>query len=341
MSVKLSDVLKNADKTSRVDSAVSEYEEQFKGAERGDLDDEKSQHETINNLYYDLVTDFFEYGWGRSFHFAPRVPGESFKASLARHEHYMAHALGLRPGMVVADIGCGVGGPLMEIARFSGAKIVGVNSNAYQLERARKLTREAKLSDLADFIHCDFLSVEAPDESFDAAYSIEASCCAPDKVSIYREIYRLLKPGACFGAYEYCMTDRFDPTNPRHVRIKADIQLGGGLLIIDDYQTVDDALRTVGFEVLETRDLTIQTGPSIPWYQPLAGSGISLASFRSSRIGRSVTHGTLRVLEALRVVPQGSVRVADTLNLCAVAMVEAGRLGIFTPMYFVHARKPA
>ncbi|MDE0294320.1 MAG: sterol 24-C-methyltransferase family protein [Bryobacterales bacterium] len=339
--MKLSDVLKDAEKASGVDSAVSEYEEQFKSAERGEPDVETSQHTTVNNLYYDLITDFFEYGWGRSFHFAPRVPGESFKASLARHEHYMAHALGLRPGMVVADIGCGVGGPLMEIARFSGAKIVGVNSNGYQLERARKLTREAKLTDLADFLHCDFLSVEAPDESFDAVYSIEASCCAPDKVSVYSEIYRLLKPGACFGAYEYCMTDRFDPTNPRHVRLKADIQLGGGLLIIDDHQTVDDALRTVGFEVLETRDLTLQTGPSIPWYQPLAGSGISFASFRSSRIGRSVTHGTLKVLEALRVVPQGSVRVADTLNLCATAMVEAGRLGIFTPMYFVHARKPA
>jgi sterol 24-C-methyltransferase len=106
----------------------------------------------------------------------------------------MAHALGLKPGMVVADIGCGVGGPLMEIARFSGAKIVGVNNNACQLERARTLTEEAKLTDLADFIHCDFLSVAAPDESLDAAYSIEASCCAPDKISVYSEIYRLLNP---------------------------------------------------------------------------------------------------------------------------------------------------
>ena len=252
----------------------------------------------------------------------------------------MAHALGLKSGMVVADIGCGVGGPLMEIARFSGAKIVGINSNAYQLERARKLTDEAKLTHLADFIHCDFLDVDAPDESFDAAFSIEASSCAPDKVSIYREVFRLLKPGACFGAYEYCMTDRFDPGNSRHVKIKADIQLGGGLLIIDDEQTVDNALRTVGFKVLETRDLSVPTGPSTPWYQPLVGSGISFASFRSSRVGRSVTHETLRVLEALRIVPQGSVRVSDTLNLCATAMAEAGRLGIFTPMYFVHARKP-
>ena len=96
----------------------------------------------------------------------------------------------------------------------------------------------------------------------------------------------------------------------------------------------------MGFEVLETRDLAVQTGPSIPWYQPLAGSGVSFATFRSSRTGRGVTHNSLRVLEALRIALKGSAHVAQTLNQCAVAMVEAGRLGIFTPMYFIHARKP-
>ena len=136
------------------------------------------------------------------------------------------------------------------------------------------------------------------------------------------------------------MTERFDASDPIHLKLKADIQLGGSLLIIDDEQTVDDALRTVGFEVLETRDLAVQHGPSIPWYQPLGGSGISFASFRNSRFGRWATTNTLRVLEALRIVPQGTVRVSETLNLCAAALVEAGRLGIFTPMYFIHARKP-
>ena len=206
---------------------------------------------------------------------APRVPGESLEASLTRHELHLARVLGLKPEMVVADLGCGIGGPLLEIARFSGAKVVGINSNGYQLERARKLTEEANLTHLVDFLHCDFLQVDAPDSSFDAIFAIEATCLAPDKPSIYGEALRLLKPGARFGAYEYCMTDRFDPHNPLHLRLKADIELGGGLLNIDDRETVDNALRSVGFEVLETRDLSVQTGPSIPWYQPLAGSGIS------------------------------------------------------------------
>ena len=247
---------------------------------------------------------------------------------------------GSKPGMVVADLGCGIGAPLLEIARFSGAKIVGVNSNAYQLERARRLTDEAEQTHQAEFLHCDFLHVDAPDNSFDAVYAIEATCLAPDKPSIYGEVFRLLKPGACFANYEYCLTDRFDPQDPLHLKLKADIELGGGLLEIDDPQTVDNALRSVGFEVLATRDLAVQTGPSIPWYQPLVGSGLSFASFRSSRIGRWVTSNSLRVLESLRLAPRGSVQVSETLNLCAAAMAEAGRLGIFTPMYFTHARKP-
>ncbi len=336
----LSRTNKDSSDTLGVAPAVREYEDRFRNSGREGPDNRSSIYRDFNNLYYDLVTDFFEYGWGRSFHFAPREPGESFKASLARHERNIAEALGLEPGMVVADLGCGVGGPLLEIARFSGANIVGVNSSAYQLVRARQYAEEAELSHLAEFLHCDFLHVDAPDESFDAAYSIEASCCAPDKISIYGEVFRLLKPGARFAAYEYCMTERFDPADPVHVKFKEDLQLGGGLLVIDDEPTVDDALRTVGFEVLETRDMAIQAGPSIPWYEPLVGSGISFASFRSSNVGRWVTLNSVRVLETLRIAPKGSGRVLETLELCAAAMAEAGRLGIFTPMYFVHARKP-
>jgi sterol 24-C-methyltransferase len=242
--------------------------------------------------------------------------------------------------MRVADLGCGVGGPLREIARFSGATIVGVNNNEYQLETARKLTGEAGLGHLAEFLKCDFMHMDAPDDSFDAAYAIEATVHAPTKVGCYGEVFRVLKPGGCFAAYEYCLTSRFDANNPRHQQIKSDLEVGGALPDIAFPHQVDDALRQVGFELLETGDLAEKPGPGIPWYHPLAGSRFSFASFRSSKAGRMATHGTLQLLEALRIVPTGTVRVSGLLNLCATAMVASGRLGIFTPMYFVYARKP-
>ena len=340
MSSKLSDILGNVLKREAVASTARNYERVYGGDETGNLEERKTGYRRLTNQYYDLVTDFYEYGWGKSFHFAPRAPNESFPASLARHEHYLAHRLALRPGMRVADLGCGVGGPLCEIARFSGATIVGVNNNAYQLERARKLTAEAGLGHLAEFLKCDFMHMDARDGAFDAAYAIEATVHAPDKVGCYGEVFRLLKPGGCFAAYEYCLTGRFDADDPRHRQIKNDLQIGGALPVIAFPHEVDDALRQVGFELLEARDLNAKAGPGIPWYQPLAGARFSLAGFRSSKTGRMATHGALRLLEALGVVPRGAVRVSRLLDLCATALVAAGRLGIFTPMYFVCARKP-
>ena len=339
MSLKLSNILGNVLRRDGVASTTHAYERVYAADEAGRLEQRKTHYRRLTNQYYDLVTDFYEYGWGQSFHFAPRAPNESFQASLARHERYLAHRLALRPGMRVADLGCGVGGPLREIARFSGATIVGVNNNEYQLERARKLADEAGLGHLAEFLKSDFMRMDVPDDSFDAAYAIEATVHAPTKVDCYGEVFRVLKPGGCFAAYEYCLTGRFDPGSPRHQQIKSNIESGGALPDIPVANRIDDALRQVGFELLETRDLAENPGLGLPWYQPLAGSRFSVAEFRRSRVGRMATRGTLRLLEALGVVPKGTVRVSEILNLCATGMVAAGRLGIFTPMYFLHARK--
>jgi len=48
-----------------------------------------------------VVTDFYEYGWGHSFHFASRFKDEAFQESLKRSEYFMASKLGLKPGMKV------------------------------------------------------------------------------------------------------------------------------------------------------------------------------------------------------------------------------------------------
>ena len=328
----ITDILKKED--TGVAPRIEDYKRRY-----GDESERKTDYRNFLNTYYDLVTDFFEYGWGQSFHFAPRAANESFAASIARHEHYMAHRLDLGPGMTVVDLGCGIGGPLIEIARFSGARIVGVNNNALQLERAAKRCEAVGLSHLAEWLHCDFMKVDAPDASFDAAYSIEATCCAPNRVGVYSEAFRLIKPGGVLGVYEFCMTDRFDPDNPVHQRLKAEMEYSGGLPEIVRPHEIGDALQEVGFELIESRDLATDAPPGIPWYQPLVGSGWSFASFRSSTIGRHLTHSSLWLLERLRVVPRGTTQVSSLLNLSASAFAEAGRLGIFTPMYFFYARK--
>ena len=188
-----------------VKSVVDGYAAIYDAGEQG----RREQYRSLVNHYYDLVTDFYEFGWGQSFHFAPRRRGESFKASLLRHQHFLADRLALKPGMQVLDVGCGVGGPMGNLARYSGAGFVGINNNTYQIERAKHHTRDVR--SLCRFIHGDYMRIPEGDDCYDAAFAIESMPHAPDKAGAFREILRVLRPGACFAGYEWCLTDDFDP----------------------------------------------------------------------------------------------------------------------------------
>ena len=92
-------------------------------------DGARSQSAPVSR-YYDFVTPFHEFAWGRSFQFSPRRPGQRLADAHRRHEQGVARLPGLRPGMRVVDVGCGVGGPLVAIARTSGAAVTGLMNGA-------------------------------------------------------------------------------------------------------------------------------------------------------------------------------------------------------------------
>ena len=317
-----------------VKSVVEGYNEIYDAGEQG----RREQYRSLVNHYYDLVTDFYEFGWGQSFHFAPRRRGESFKASLLRHQHYLADRLALKPGMEALDVGCGVGGPMGNLARYSGSRFVGINNNAYQIERAKHHTRD--VGSLCRFIHGDYMRIPEGNDRFDAAFAIESMPHAPDKAGAFREVLRVLRPGACFAGYEWCLTDGFDPANAEHQWIKNEIMVGDALPEIASMPEICDALRTAGFELLEARDRAPESDPGTPWYRALQGRDLTLSSIPRTPFGRALTNLTLRAGERLRLFPKGSRAVSTLLNAAADALVEGGRTGIFTPMFFFLARKP-
>jgi sterol 24-C-methyltransferase len=115
--------------------------------------------------------------------------------------------------MRVLDVGCGVGGPAREIARFADIKIIGINNNDFQIMRARRYTQKSGLQDQMSFNKADFMKLSEifGEGSFDAGeslvpsyvshlmictvYAIEATCHAPTFEGIYGEILKVLKPG--------------------------------------------------------------------------------------------------------------------------------------------------
>ena len=174
------------------------------------------------------------------------------------------------------------------------------------------------------------------DGSLDGAYAIEATCHSPDPVGCYTEIGRVLKPGALFGLYEWCLTSNYDGENAEHKKVKFEIELGSGL---PDIITTEKCLKSVeeaGFEIVEYIDLA--QNETIPWYQTLNAS-FSLDGIKHTKLGRMVTANMVWALEKARIVPTGATKIHDSMLLGADALVAGGQKQIFTPMFFVLARK--
>jgi ubiquinone/menaquinone biosynthesis C-methylase UbiE len=104
-------------------------------------------------------------------------------------------ALRLKPGDVMADIGCGTGLLACEAASL-GARVHAIDVSKPMLERLRQRAASLNLSELTTQ-HAGFLSFTLPDESLDLVTSKFALHHLPDfwKAMALARIHTALKPG--------------------------------------------------------------------------------------------------------------------------------------------------
>jgi sterol 24-C-methyltransferase len=325
----------------KVDNWINEYTI-LHDDKQTDVSKRETTYKTLVNAYYELATIFYEWGWGASFHFAYRQVKESFSESIRRHEYYLAGRLGISSGEKVLDVGCGIGGPYRNIAQFTKADITGITINEYQVWRANELNKQAGLSSQVRSIQGDFMELPFEAESFDGVYAIEATCHAPVREGVFGEIFRVLKPGRIFACYEWCLTDLYDKDNAEHCKIKKQIEEGDGLPDMCHTSEVVRALKATGFEVIETRDMALDSNVGgIPWYQPLTPSyNIFSQRWQFTATGQILTRVALRILEFMRLVPEGTNKVQRMLQHGAVGLSKGGSTKTFTPMFLAVVRKP-
>merc|ERR1711972_937904 len=153
--------LSGSKKHGKIDGYNDQYDEK-KSAE-----DRNKDYANLVDSYYDLATEFYEWGWGTSFHFADRRQGETFSQSIMRHEYYLAGRLGVRKDANILDCGCGVGGPARNIARFTGANVKSVTINQFQVDRGNALSRREGIFGQVELIQADFMQLPFTENSFD------------------------------------------------------------------------------------------------------------------------------------------------------------------------------
>jgi len=102
---------------------------------------------------------------------------------------------GIKPGMRVADLGCGVGMTTALLAELVGptGEVVGVDLSAAQLAQAQELM-PSEFSNVK-FVEASATDTGLPYGSFDLVYSRFLLIHLVEPVAALREMHRLLKPG--------------------------------------------------------------------------------------------------------------------------------------------------
>jgi len=108
----------------------------------------------------------------------------------------MAESIKVSPDDHILDIGSGIGGPARYFATCFGCKVTGIDLTPDFCDVARHFTRLLGLEDKVTIELGDALAMPFADATFDGAYSMNVSMNIADKGALYREIYRVLKPGA-------------------------------------------------------------------------------------------------------------------------------------------------
>lgn len=156
--------------------------------------------------------------------------------------------LGLRPGMRVLDVGCGLGGSAFYLARTYAVKVLGVDLLPQMVEEAKRRAAEYRL-DSIEFVCEDIFQAPLEAESFDLIYSRDAFLHIHDKVRLFSKLLSVLRPGGTLF-----LTDYARGPEP-HSEAFSNYRLTNGydLLELVAYR---DVVASAGFVDVEVTDLS-------------------------------------------------------------------------------------
>jgi ubiquinone/menaquinone biosynthesis C-methylase UbiE len=178
----------------------------------------------------------------------------------------ICRAGGTADGQRILDVGCGFGGTLAHLdERLRDAVLVGLNIDARQLQRARKLLSPG-YGNVVELMVADAGALPLADDSLDAVLAVECVFHFPSRRQFFREVARVLRPGSRLALTDFVMAP--GALAEYAAWTKADgipeNDFYGGNQIPVTSKGYERLARASGMRVLADEDMTPNTMPTYP-----------------------------------------------------------------------------
>ena len=159
--------------------------------------------------------------------------------------------LGLSPGQHVLEVASGSGGPARYLARAADCRVTGIDANEAGVAAARKIAEDAGDAERVTFQLADATApLPFESSSFDGLVCIDSMNHFPDRLSVFREWCRVLRPGG-----RALFTDPVvisGPVTNEELAIRSSI----GLFIFIPPEVTDRFVKEAGFRLVRREDVT-------------------------------------------------------------------------------------
>ncbi len=317
-----------------VDAFVKSYEIYNCDWERGEAisDTKKVNYKEVKeNIlnWYGVINHLCAVGEVEKMYIPPTLnPHENIIRNQLAYEKEFSQRLGMKKGDNVFELGCGKGRVAAHLASSTGARITGINIDQGQLNSAIEFAKENDLDKQCQFVNADFneLPFVYEDNTFDCIYEIQALSLSRNLEKLFKELYRVLKPGGKLALTEWVKLPGYKPENPHHVELMKQIKPLVGAIGTPSVEDYEQALTNAGFKIVASRN------PSMDGAQePL----IRQASRFFDRL-----YPLFRVLSYIKIIPKHFLTLFERLGRHTEALCEADRLGLITMSYQFIVQKP-
>lgn len=151
----------------------------------------------------------------------------------------------LQTGEIVVDFGCGAGIDVILAAQkvTPSGKVIGVDFASEMIGRAKQTVAEAGFSDIVELRVADLDQTGLPHSVADVVISNCVINLCPDKETVYREAFRILKPGGRLAISDIVYTEKIDPSVHERFQSTWSGCVGGAI----DRDSYFEAIKNIGF----------------------------------------------------------------------------------------------